>query len=86
MGFNRYKWQKILFYSSILFKLDCAGIFRSSLREIIIQFINQFFQKLSDKEYLNYLKDDFSNYETFLDILSKKYEIGSLSYVDYFEI
>ena len=58
-------------------------LFRSSLREIIIQFINQFFQTLSDKEYLNYLKDDFSNYETFLDILSKKYEIGSLSYVDY---
>ena len=58
-------------------------MFRSSLREIIIQFINQFFQTLSDKEYLNYLKDDFSNYETFLDILSKKYEIGSLSYVDY---
>jgi hypothetical protein len=50
-------------------------LFKSSLRDIIAQFISVFFQALQDKEYLEYLKSDLSDY------IYKKQELGNLSYL-----
>jgi cobalt-zinc-cadmium efflux system outer membrane protein len=68
---------------SAFYQLKATEYSRDNLlRDIALQFISIYFQALSDRVYLEYLKEDFKEYEKILNIQRQKQNLGFLSLID----
>jgi len=51
-----------------------------NIRSLILNFIDIYFQTLSDKAYIDYLQQSLNDFEEILTVQSRKYQLGFLSY------